>query len=308
MSLLLLGCGEVLGIPTEPYLLQPDAAVNGVESTAPDTESGGDPTNPEATASPDGGARSNGVAGDGNDGGEGAAGPPSNEIIRQSSSETITIGGRSTPSACAPLSRAIISDFTFLPDSSPTNVVFGVDAAFAGGTYFYPDGAALSSDVTNDTWHLSGMVTTTSGFGLFSSGCSPLDASAFVGISFTLSGSIEADRRLIFFVESAAQQISYLWQNAQEPGPTEPDAAPNAGRCMPATSRYDGTCREPRVLLEVPPLPTTVEIAWADLLGGSPVASVDPTEITAIAWALPEPAASAYAVDIHIDDLRFIAP
>jgi hypothetical protein len=44
------------------------------------------------------------------------------------------------------------------------------------------------------------------------------------------------------------------------------------------------------------------------LYGGSPQASINPGEITAIAWALPVPIGAAYTVNLRIDNLRFIAP
>jgi hypothetical protein len=261
-----------------------------------------------AMASSDAGAATNGAPGDGSAADGSAIGLPPNEFIRPASAEGMASGGANPSASCTPLSRSSISDFTFSPGDSPTNASFGVDAAFVGGTYAYPNDDTLTSDVTGDDWHLSGRVNAPAGFGLFWIACPAFDASAFVGISFTLSGSIEAERELTFFVESAAQQVSHLWPNANEQSPEEPGVAPNAGRCFPTTTRYDGSCREPRVLLAVPPLPTTIEIAWTDLVGGSPVASIDPTEITAIAWALPQPTSSAYAFDIHIDDLRFIEP
>ena len=55
----------------------------------------------------------------------------------------------------------------------------------------------------------------------------------------------------------------------------DPDATPNSGRCTLATSRYDGTCREPRMTLTVRRRSTTVELAWADFTGGSPVLGIN---------------------------------
>jgi hypothetical protein len=46
-------------------------------------------------------------------------------------------------------------------------------------------------------------------------------------------------------------------------------------------------------------------VLWRDLTEGCPVSTVDPREITSIAWYLPPAATGPYSVDIHIDDLRF---
>jgi hypothetical protein len=316
ISMLLFGCSELLGIPEDPQLVvmlvPPDAAAStGPESFPPpegDTSASAPPGSPGSSAmANDPLALAGGTADRGTDAGLVTL-VPSDEATRPPGAEAMSAGGEPPPPACAPISRASISDFTFMPGDSPTEASFGVDAAFQGGTFFYPSGGTLTSDVTDGSWHLSGTVSTTSGFGLYSSACRPFDASAFTGIAFSLWGSIEGDQPITFYVESAAQQVSSLWANAHENNPTDPDLPPNSGRCIPATTRYDGTCREPRVMLTATPVPTTVEVPWADFAGGSPVSSVSSTEITVIAWALPVPGSSAYAVDLHIDDLRFFVP
>jgi hypothetical protein len=311
--MLLFGCSEILGIPEDPHLVPPDTAAS--TGPAPSQPPEGDasasaapPVPPVAGAlANDPLAPTGGTAQEGADGGVVTLAPPG-EASRPPGAEAMSAGGGTPSASCPPISRASISDFTFMPGTSPAETSFGVAAAFQGGTFSYPPLGTLTSDVTGGDWHLSGTISTDSGFGLYSSACRPFDASAFPGIAFSLWGSIEGDQPITFFVESATQQVSYLWVNANENSPTDPDSPPNSGRCIPATARYDGTCREPRVLLTVTAVPTTVEIPWADFLGGSPVSSVSSREITSIAWALPAPGSSAYAVDIHIDDLRFLAP
>jgi hypothetical protein len=216
-----------------------------------------------------------------------------------------TVGGAGAGPDCKPIADSSISDFTFLPGGNASEVRFGVDAAFPGVTYFYPVGGSLASDVTEDDWHLSGTVDAISGFGLDLGECQPLDASGFQGIAFTLWGNIEGDRPLTFYIETAAQQVSSRWSNENEADLGEPDAAPNSGRCVPANGRYDGTCREPRVLLTVSSEPTSVELTWAEFTGGSPVPDIRSSELTSMAWSLPR-ARARYDFDIHIDDLRFI--
>ncbi|HKO92628.1 MAG TPA: hypothetical protein VJU61_15840 [Polyangiaceae bacterium] len=206
---------------------------------------------------------------------------------------------------CPPLSRPTISDFTIGPGSSSGTLSFGADAAFSGGTFFYPDAAtALTSDLTDNDWHLTGTVSTLSGFGLFLSDCRPLDASAFGGIAFRLWGQIEAPGSLVFFVGSAAHQVSSTWLNANKLDPTDADEPPNAGRCIPLAQRFDNTCREPRIGLPVTDEPTLIQVYWRDLVDGCPESSVNSTEVTSIAWYFP-PSTQDYAIDIHLDDLRF---
>jgi hypothetical protein len=202
--------------------------------------------------------------------------------------------------ACAPVILPGISDFT--PAGSADNVTFGASSSVSGGTYFYPtDG--LSSDVTGGDWHLTGTVSAISGFGLYLSGCAQLDASAYRGIAFNLWGEIGAGGSLVFFTGTAANQVSREWIDDNDAsGTDEPD---NLGRCVPVSTRYDGSCREPRATLVVGETPAQVEVLWRDLTEGCPVSTVDPREITSIAWYLPPAATGPYSVDIHIDDLRF---
>lgn len=206
---------------------------------------------------------------------------------------------------CPPLPTPNISNFTFLPGATPTGVVFGAGSAFPGGTFFYPDASSgLHSDVTGNDWHLFGTVTSLSGFGLFLNGCRELDASAYGGIGFRLWGHIDAPGSLVFFVGSAAHQVSSSWLNTHKASPSDPDEAPNLGRCVPLVQRYDNTCREPRIGLPVSDAPSSIQVLWRDLVDGCPTPSPDASQITAIAWYFP-PSTAGYGIDVHIDDLRF---
>jgi len=297
---LVLGCSEILGIPDAPYLSSPDAAalepgLSLASAGSPDEQAAVLPSPNEEPAhgplalvpggdtdAPDGGA------------------PSDLPVLLPDAGVTLP--------GCAPLSQPSISDFTNSPGSSATSASFGLDAAFPGGTYFYPSNRSLSSSMVQDDWHLSGTIDTSSGFGLYANACQPLDATAFSGIAFTLSGQIDGNRQLAFFVESAAQQVSSSWINANKADPADPDVPPNSGRCIPLVSRYDGSCREPRVSLTVTSEAVAVVIPWADFAGGRPEATLDPRQITAIAWSFPAPGNTPYGVDLHIDDLRFVAP
>jgi hypothetical protein len=211
-------------------------------------------------------------------------------------------GTRDVGLACPPLAGPTISDFTFA-GGSPADTTFGSGASFAGGTFAYGDG--LRSQVTDGDWHLSGTVGSLSGFGLYMTGCKQLDASAYRGVAFSLRGSIAPGGSLVFFVGTASNQVSYRWLKENELNPTDEDEAPNLGRCVPLTNRYDGTCREARFTLQVSEEPTPVRVLWQQLSEGCPDPSVDPSELTAIAWYFPQLSTGPYAVDIHIDDLGF---
>jgi hypothetical protein len=306
---LLFGCSNLLGIPDDPFLLPPDAAAPDPGSSTAGAGNLGEGATPPLSSSDAGGinASSEPVLGGAADDGI-IISAPSEDAIRPPNAEVVFTGGAAPAPDCPPLIQPLISDFTVAPGDTSSEASFGPDAAFQGGTYFYPEGGAVTSNLTGGDWHLSGTVVALSGFGLYSSACQAIDASAFPGIAFTLWGNIEGDRALIFFIESAAQQVSSLWTNANKTNPQDPDAPANSGRCIPANARSDGTCREPRVMIQVTSEPTVVEIPWANFAGGSPVPNVNASEITAIAWALPQPGTTPYAFDVHIDDLHFIAP
>jgi hypothetical protein len=207
--------------------------------------------------------------------------------------------------SCAPITRPTISDFSYAGGDG-TGVSFGADSDVRGGTYFYAsEPGNLRSDVTGNDWHLSGRVSGISGFGLYLDGCALLDGSAFGGLEFNLWGNIGAGGSLVFFVGTADNQISYTWLNENRPTPDTPDERPNLGRCIPFTTRYDGTCSEPRATLTVAEEPVVLQVAWRDLGNGCPSVSVVAEEVTSIAWYFPEAASGPYDVDIHIDNLRF---
>jgi len=275
-----------------------------------------------------------------NGGSSGSSGSPGNNAGGSSGSSTSTGGIASDPlfgiaTPCLPIGQALLSDFTPagagatdagadggaadagpVPVPDPTAVTFGdFYSTLSGGTFRYPGGATdaypVASDVTMGSWHLSGSIGTYSGFGIYLTGCNQLDASQYEGISFSIVGNVAMGNALSLNVGTAADDISYLWLNAQTP-PPNPLAAANPGRCLPAMNQYDGTCATPSFQVPVTATPTTIEVRWEDLAGGRPSASVNPAEITDIRWIFPVPTGAGtttpipYDADIYIDDLRFI--
>jgi hypothetical protein len=232
---------------------------------------------------------------------------------------------------CPAISAAPLIDFTFgaaaqgldaadagsvdagtpLPVPVAATAVFGdFTTTLSGGTYHYPvtGDYPLTSDVTQNDWHLTGNVGTYSGFGIFLAGCGRIDASSYRGFSFTIRGSVGMGDTLTFSVGTASNEITFLWVNAYVPFSA---AAPNFGRCIPVTGQYDGSCSAPFVQVPVTETATTITVLWSDLAGGRPAPGVDPAEITSLTWALPAPAGVGtvpipYEVDLRVDDLQWV--
>jgi hypothetical protein len=228
---------------------------------------------------------------------------------------------------CPTPEQALVTGFTPPAGAEDAGADAGVVVAGAtfgnfpvtlsGGTFTYPnapgDPFGVNSDVSTGEWHLSGNIGTYSGFGLYFTGCNRIDASDYLGLSFSVRGNVAMGDSLTFSVATSSNDVSFLWLNSQ-PTPPNPLAEPNSGRCIPAVNPYDGTCVTPSFSVPVTATETTVEVLWASLTGGSPSPSVDPSEITSIGWSFPPPAGAgtatptAYAVDLFIDNLAFISP
>ncbi len=236
---------------------------------------------------------------------------------------------------CPPPAQALVLDFAPAGGSSSADAggadAGGADAAapapvrdatfgtfgvtLAGGTYSYPgDGTwPIGSDVAQGNWHMTGNVGTYSGFGIYIGGCNALDASAYDGISITISGSVAMGNALTMNVAISANEVSHLWLNTVAMPPPATSAGINSGRCIPVGNQYDGSCASPAFSVPVTAEPATVTVLWSALTGGSPTASVDPSEITGISWSFPAPPgagdpvnAMPYPIDIAIDDISFV--
>ncbi len=247
--------------------------------------------------------------------------------------------GRKIP--CVSPTQALILDFTPPAGVADAGADGGADAAgpgltgdaaingsfgdfttqFSGGTYRYPaDGAwPINSDVTQGDWRLSGDVGTYSGFGLYfggtvgGEGCNIVDLSAYDGISFTISGNVAMGNTLTMSVAIAANNASHIYLNTVAMPPPATPVAVNSGRCVPpGANQFDGSCAAPAATVEVPAAPTTVTMLWSEFATGRPSATVDPTEITGIAWAFPPPPGAGtttptpYAINLVIDNIQFV--
>ncbi|MEY2930242.1 MAG: hypothetical protein RL033_991 [Pseudomonadota bacterium] len=263
-----------------------------------------------------GGSTGNGT---GNNTGNGSGGsmssPGAGGATAERADPTFAMGA-----TCLPPMVPLLSDFTYAPAADagagaapPTSVGFGdFTTTFSGVTYVYPNAGsyAVNSDVSGSNWHMSGTLGDYSGFGLTFNNCYLLNASAYQGISFTIRGNVPMGNTVTLNVGTAEDQISHVWLNNRMPPMTmEPT---NAGRCVPRMGQYDGSCGSPTYAVPVTAEPTTINVTWAQLTGGSPAPTVNPAELTFIAWNFPPPVGAGtnsptpYDVDLIIDDLRFI--
>jgi len=164
--------------------------------------------------------------------------------------------------------------------------------------------------VTGNNWHISGTLGDYSGFGLSFDGCSRVDASAYRGISFTISGSVPQGSVVTMGVVTLNNTIASSWLNAHGG-----DGSVKPGRCIPTagTNQYaQSSCADATTALPIRAIPTVQTILWSDFTGGKPEPGVTPSDILTVYWFFPPPAGvgtatpSPYPVDIVIDNLAFV--
>jgi hypothetical protein len=233
--------------------------------------------------------------------------------------------------ACpAPAVSGLITDFTVsadagVPDGGATQARFGDDStALSGGESTYANSpGTISSDVSGGDWHIQANVANYAGFGLYfdpvpvtvnnvSIPCNMVDASAFTGISFTVWGST-AGNGITMAMGIVDDTPTPSWFTSV--GVTMP---PSAGSCIPApagTQYYHPGCADPTAAaVNIPSTAVSassaqpVSLKWTDFVNGACKPNVIPGQIVSIswqfAWGTPGPT-TPYAVDIHIDNLKF---
>jgi hypothetical protein len=208
-----------------------------------------------------------------------------------------------------PPPQDLISDFAYTPSDAGTSTTaprFGSAGTLQGGGSFYPDSGAnaIKSDLTGGNWHFTGTVGDYSGFGLYFDLCDRVDASAFTGISFMVSGNVPS---ITFGVGTVDDTPTGAWMLS--PGGKTTAKPTDSGRCTPTSGSqyYHPGCADPMTQIPVTASPTLQKVTWAALTGGTPVASPNPKEITTIYWFFPWTGSGAapYALDFTIDDLKF---
>jgi len=179
----------------------------------------------------------------------------------------------------------IIADFR--NTNQTTGISFG---DFAGGFsgYSYQYGAGITSDVSTGVWHLTGMVTDYSGFGLgfnFDNSHNA-DASGYAGVQFAMKGNVGPSSSLTLGVQNG------------------PDSAPTT---FSACSKCPGDCGDPNKSFSVGQAQTTVSLKWSDFSGGRPQAGVDPKQLLGLIWFFGwnGPGTAPYAIDLTIYDVKF---
>jgi hypothetical protein len=220
-----------------------------------------------------------------------------------------TGGGGSTGASglgtLCPAPAQVLTDFAFNADAGAADIRFGGGGTLSGGGSIYP-ATAMKQDLTQGSWHISGTVGDYSGFGLYFDNCDRVDASKYKGISFTLSGA--APGGITMMVGTAGDTANATWMAAN--GKTTAKTT-DVGRCTPSQNTsnqyYTPGCSSPAKQIVVPATASTISVLWSDFTGGTPEASVTPSEITSIAWNFQwSGSGTPYAVDIVMDDLAFI--
>ena len=219
---------------------------------------------------------------------------------------------------------ALISDFSIAPGATAPAVFGTWGQSIFGGAYTYPGTAPacetgtvsaypLTQTVTGGAWNIQGTVGTYSGMGLwwecntataaaptYAATCA-IDASAYTGISFTVSGSIGP-------VSHGTGTVG-LTMGVSTASTTAPktDSAGNPKNCGTCTATTCGSS----VAVPVTATATAVTLTWAQL------GVTTPNAITGISFAFTDPfslnggyetspyTATPYPVDISVDDLQF---
>lgn len=220
----------------------------------------------------------------------------------------------------------------------PYNACFGAYPGYFGGTYSYPFGPPAvagpglpgADQTPNDagnncvvplsqnsflatvmpsskSWVLSGTVAGFSGAGMYIQSAPNLcvDASAYRGVQFTISGTIgSADASVgeagVSDAGVSAPFIQFKAIEAEDVMPTT--TAGSVGTCTASM------CTPASYSFALPSTPTTITVQWTDLMGRVPGAPSDPAHLTGIEWALPWACTGStpYPVNITIQNVMFV--
>jgi hypothetical protein len=211
----------------------------------------------------------------------------------------------------------LILDFTTPPaaGASPSFGGYMMGVQYGGGTFIYPDKAleadqmGLSNDFSGMTWHITGLVKKYAGFGLYLTSVS--DLSMFGGIQFDISGTFTPAGTAAAPATSVTMSVTDVPHEVDSLHTA--DGSMTCGACAPAATQYDGTCSSGSKAITFNGTAATQMVLWNDLTGGRRPPSYtnespNPTQIDAIAWALPWSGDTMppYMVDITIDNIKFM--
>ena len=169
---------------------------------------------------------------------------------------------------------------------------WGDDTTLTGGSFYYDSDSTdgvdmLVATVTDGALGITGDVVSYAGFGLWFGPC--LDASQFDGIEFTISGDF-GESGLEFQVQTSR---NYPIDTANSKGAC---AGEWSNGCVSNT--FSPT-------IESSETPTKLQIAWADLTGGDPIAPIDPTELLGLQWQFNCASDATCTPNVVIDDVKF---
>jgi hypothetical protein len=218
-------------------------------------------------------------------------------------------GGTTSPttsaSGCPATLPPLLADFGTATAPDANNMRFGGSGVLSGGGSVW---GGLTSEIVAGAWHISGTVNNYAGFNVYIDNCVPINASAYKGISFSLSGTAANQATPITLgISTINDTPTAAWLIGK--GDTQAKST-DLGSCTPTSGSgryYHPGCADPTKSITVPTTATPINVLWTDLTGGQPDASPNPDQITAIyvnlAWS---DGATPYLADLTIDDLSFI--
>ncbi len=183
---------------------------------------------------------------------------------------------------------------------------WGTEPNLTGGYFTYAGtGSELQPYLSEEEpqLRLIGNVQNYFGFGLWFGPC--VDASQYLGISFTIKGelgdpaAVEEDPLLNGEVELQIQTSKNYVVDEEN----------KKGECT--GSWDDGTCKSNSVVVELDDSEPLVEILWEDFSGGVPEATVSPNQLLGLQWQFnceEVEGGPGCDMDITIDDVQFIVP
>lgn len=197
--------------------------------------------------------------------------------------------GMSATCASATDMPAANEDGTFScrePVAAPSCNAFRQWGDFCGGGLF-TYGDLFGDTVSATSFHLTGSVSTYSGFGIYFDACE--DLSAYRSVTFTLSGSTLS-------TEAPDSVLFTVMQNGDEPI----DTAGKRGACL---GQAGNPCQSPYAEVTLSSMPQTV--LFTDLGNGKPEASLEPNQLIGLEWQIAPDTGEAFDVDVTLDDLTF---
>ena len=183
----------------------------------------------------------------------------------------------------------VIDKFTAVGDAGAT------PSGIPGGYTTYSDptpGAAPTVTYVNGAAHVVENAAATAspqyvGFVLYFTDC--VNASAFTGIEFTISGTMTG----------CTLQLS---ANYSENDNKASDPAKGSCSMPPAADCYSNQ----KAVTGITTTPTTVQVPWSGFAGGVPAGPTDSTQLTGVQWQLTIPAGTGTcAAELSITDVKF---